>query len=445
MSNAASTSTSPAAPALADRLAALRALATSEVEQHDWPKARDEAWRYTSLRGLRDGPAVVHDGAIDPVGADADPLAALATALAFDLHLDGDMLRPGSAVAAGVRAVGLGAALSDAGASDAVSAIFGAVAPVRGEGAAVIARNTSRWLDAPARQRGLALDVAAGTVVSTPLRLAVHAARAGAASAPRSVIHLGAGASLVLVEVHLGGDATPHVPVVEVALQDGAHLRHVVVAATSTATAHLASVAVRVGRDARYDLHTVLLGGATSRIDCQVDLAGSGAQCDLRGAWSAAGRQHHDVHVVVDHSGQHTQSNQLFKGLCDDRASSVFRGNVRILRSGRFASARQLNRNLLLSDGARAYGKPQLEIDNEDVKASHGSTTGQLDPGQLFYLCARGLSPDQARQLLIGAFLAEILDAVPDRALTSTLRALLGDRLGLLLQTDDEGAPEEAR
>ena len=427
---------SAAAAGLPERLQALRALATSEVERHDWPKTRDEAWRYTSLRGLRDGPIVADAG--EP---EVDPFAELIDAVAIDGQMDGDILRS-FAVPTGVRASGLGAALGDPHEGEAASATFGTIASVHGEGAAIIARNTRRWLDAPAPQRGLALSIAAGTKVAAPLRLAVHAAVACVASAPRSVIRVGAQSSLVLVELHLGGDATPHLPVVEIELEDGARLRHVVIAATSRATAHLQSIAVRVLRNARYDLHTVLLGGATSRVECRVELAGDGSSCDLQGAWSAAGRQHHDVHVVVDHKGLHTESNQLFKGLCDDRASSVFRGNVRIARSGRFASARQLNRNLLLSPSARAYGKPQLEIDNEEVKASHGSTTGQLDPAMLFYLCARGLAPDQARQLLIGAFMAEILDAVPDDALTDALRSLLGDRLGLRLRDDDRDADD---
>ena len=422
--------------ALAARLQALHALASDEVARHDWPKVRDEDWRYTSLRGLREGPVIADAG-----DSAVDPLVALADAIPFDIHLDGDLLRSG-ATPAGVGIRGLGEALGDL--DSATAAAFGAVASVQGEGAAVVARNTRRWLDAPAPGRGLALQVERGVQVAAPLRLLVRAAVDGAASAPRSVIHVAAGASLTLVEVHCGGDATPHLPVVEVELAQGARLRHVVVAATAPATAHLHSVAVRADRDAHYALHTVLLGGATSRVECRVDLRGDGASCDLQGAWSAAAKQHHDVHVVVDHNGQHTKSNQLFKGLCDERASSVFRGNVRIRPSGRFSSAHQLNRNLLLSDGARAYGKPQLEIDNEDVKASHGSTTGQLDPGQLFYLCARGLSPEQARQLLIGAFLAEILDSLPDAGLTDALRSLLGDRLGLRLRDDDASAAVDA-
>lgn len=175
---------------------------------------------------------------------------------------------------------------------------------------------------------------------------------------------------------------------------------------------HIGRVEVKQARDSRYILHAVELGASLSRADIVVDLAETGASCELNGLFVASGRQHIDHHTRIDHNAPHCRSRENYRTVLDGRSHAVFNGKIVVAEGAVKTDSAQSNGNLLLSKHAEIDTKPELEIYNDDVKCAHGVTVGQLDNNQLFYLKSRGLSEDEARQLLTFAFADEILVAM---------------------------------
>jgi len=141
-------------------------------------------------------------------------------------------------------------------------------------------------------------------------------------------------------------------------------------------------------------------------------LAGNGANASLNGLFAPAGTQHLDTHTLVDHVAPHTTSDENYRGVAEGRGRGVFNGRVIVRPGAQKIDARQSNRNLLLSPTAEIDTKPELEIYADDVKCSHGATTGQLDATALFYLRSRGLSEADARAVLIRAFAESVLASI---------------------------------
>ena len=172
------------------------------------------------------------------------------------------------------------------------------------------------------------------------------------------------------------------------------------------------------------------LGGAIARSEVQVAMGEVGASCALAGYYHPRGEQQHDHYTVIDHQAPHGTSSEIYKGIVEDAGEGSFQGRVLIGEGAIKTNTDQLNRNLLIGPAARANTKPQLEIDNDDVKAAHGSTIGQLDPEPLFYCLTRGLTRDQAKRLLTEAFAKEIVAALPSEALQDEVGTLVSRRLG---------------
>lgn len=193
----------------------------------------------------------------------------------------------------------------------------------------------------------------------------------------------------------------------------GAVVRHVRVVEPDASARHAGYLLVELAEGARYELVTVLAGGAVARLDVSVRLAGEGASAQLSGLTVVGGARHADHHVTVRHDAPRCTSAQDFRALCDDAATSVFTGRVVVRRGADGTDAAQLHRALLLSAAAVAKARPQLEIHTDDVKASHGTAVGALDAESMFYLRQRGLAPDEARALLVEGFAAAVLDRAP--------------------------------
>ncbi len=154
------------------------------------------------------------------------------------------------------------------------------------------------------------------------------------------------------------------------------------------------------------------LGGRIARNDIVATLAGDGAECTLDGLYVADGDTLVDTHTTIDHAMPHCPSHELYKGILSGRARAVFNGKIIVRQDAQKTNAKQTNKALLLSDDAQINTKPQLEIFADDVKCTHGAAIGQLDEDALFYLQARGIAADDARNLLIHAFAGEVLDGV---------------------------------
>jgi len=250
------------------------------------------------------------------------------------------------------------------------------------------------------------------------------------------VIDARAFSSATVVMDHLG-EATVAANV-EVLVGDGASLTLVSVQDWDAEAVHVAAHAARLGRDARYTHISVNLGGAVVRLNPTVTYTGPGAEAELYGLSFAGEGQHQEARLYVDHSVPQCSSQVLYKSVLDgETARTVWIGDVRIRPAAVATTTFELNRNLLLTDGARADSVPNLEIETGEIAgAGHASATGRFDDLQLFYLQSRGIPADEARRLVVRGFLADVIGRIPVPELHDRLMASIDARLG--------GTPAEA-
>jgi Fe-S cluster assembly protein SufD len=172
-----------------------------------------------------------------------------------------------------------------------------------------------------------------------------------------------------------------------------------------------------------FTMNTFPLSGRLTRNDLKINVNGNNCETFMNGAYTLKGKSHCDNHTTVDHKVAHCYSKELYKGVIDDRATNVFNGKVFVRKDAQKINAFQSNANILLSDTGTVNSKPELEIYADDVKCSHGSTTGQLDDEAVFYLRSRGLSEKTAKELLVKAFLGEVLEEVENEEVSSYVEA----------------------
>ncbi|MBS0396996.1 MAG: Fe-S cluster assembly protein SufD, partial [Proteobacteria bacterium] len=265
-----------------------------------------------------------------------------------------------------------------------------------------------RALNACLAADGPALRVAAGAAAG--LVHVVHVASGGGAY-PRTTVELGAGATLALLETHLSaGEAEATVvAAADVCVGPGATLTHTSLPLLGERAMLLDDVAVAVERDARYVHCVAALGGQLTRLDLRVALAAPGAAAELAGLVFADGAREQHVRTLVEHRAPRTRSDQLYRGVAAGRGRGSYDGKVVVHPGAAQTESRQSSRNLLLGRDAAIDARPQLEINADEVKCSHGATTGTLDEQMLFYLLSRGLDRDTARALLIYAFVGDVL------------------------------------
>lgn len=191
--------------------------------------------------------------------------------------------------------------------------------------------------------------------------------------------------------------------------------------------AHFATTNINVGRDASYDHFCLMTGSKLARNDVRAQLTAPNTECRVNGIYLAEQQQHLDTTILIEHHQPHGTSNQTFKGIVADQARAVFQGKVHVHQAAQKTDGYQLNNALLLSRTAEVDVKPELEIYADDVKCSHGATTGQLDTGPLFYLRSRGLSESEAKMLLMQAFLGPALDEIRHEQVREVFTSLAMD------------------
>jgi Fe-S cluster assembly protein SufD len=244
--------------------------------------------------------------------------------------------------------------------------------------------------------------------------------------------------SATVVMDHLG-EATVAANV-EVILSNGANLTLISVQDWDDKAIHIAAHGALIGRDATYQHIAVNLGGAVVRLNPTVRFAGPGGTANLYGLSFCGDGQHQESRLYVDHSVPQCSSNVVYKAVLDgDSARTVWIGDVRIRPEAIGTQTYELNRNLLLSDGARADSVPNLEIETGEIAgAGHASATGRFDDLQLFYLQSRGITADEARRLVVRGFLADVIDHIEVPALHDRLMASIDQRLGGIAEAKDE-------
>ena len=220
--------------------------------------------------------------------------------------------------------------------------------------------------------------------------------------------------------------------VTELSVGCNAHLEFVVLQDAEHQHHSIHSVGAAVATNGSVRTSNFAVGGGVARSEVRVSLDGTGAEGWVDGAYLGSGQQQLDQYTVIDHRADHTVSGELYKGILDDESTGTFQGRILIHPQTRFCSTDQLNRNIVLSQGAVANTKPQLEIGNDDVRAAHGATVGQLDREGMHYLRARGLDERTAQSLLLMGFVREVVDRVQ----TETVRDRVWDAMLGALNVD---------
>lgn len=297
----------------------------------------------------------------------------------------------------------------------------------RSEDDALVALNAAHLAD------GAVVEIAPGAEIAAPIEIAfLNASPSPMLTHPRLLVVAGEGSRAVLVETHLGRGPAPYAAnaVTEVSLGRAANVHHVRLQREGDEAYHLATIAVRQAAESRYDSTVFAIGSALSRTFIGVTLDGEKASCALDGLYLGRGDQHVDHHTSIDHPVPDTASRQLYKGILTDTATGVFNGKVIVREDAQRTDAGQVNRNLLLSERANVYTKPELQIYADDVKCAHGATIGRLDEDAIFYLRSRGIGAEQARTLLLYAFASEIVDRLTIQGLRDRLIDEVWGRFG---------------
>ncbi|MEU3511837.1 Fe-S cluster assembly protein SufD [Streptomyces longwoodensis] len=248
------------------------------------------------------------------------------------------------------------------------------------------------------------------TVLTEPIRIAVHGE--GGTAFGQQVIELGAFAEAVVVIDHTG-DAVLAANV-DYLLGDGAKLTVVSVQDWDDKAVHVAQHNALIGRDASFKSVVVTFGGDVVRLHPRVEYAGPGGEAELFGLYVTDSGQHQEHRLLVTHNTPHCKSNVVYKGaLQGESAHAVWIGDVLIEAAAEGTDTYEMNRNLVLTDGARVDSVPNLEIETgEIVGAGHASATGRFDDEQLFYLMARGIPEHEARRLVVRGFFAELVQQI---------------------------------
>ena len=237
------------------------------------------------------------------------------------------------------------------------------------------------------------------------------------------VIRVEAGAEATILEN--GPIATRFNQVMEVDIAEGARLHHIRAQGRDHERAGSAHLFARLGAGSQLKSFTLTANGALIRNDSIIWLDGAGGSAHVAGATVGDGAFHHDDTVFITHGAPRCESRQVFKKVLRSGAVGVFQGKILVDRIAQLTDGYQISQSLLLNEDAQFLAKPELEIYADDVKCSHGSTSGEIDDNQLFYLRARGVPEDTAKTLLVLAFLAEALDEISDPAFADDLRARL--------------------
>jgi len=267
---------------------------------------------------------------------------------------------------------------------------------------------------------GVALRIPPGAQLAEPIHLEFHADGQG-----QVVMLLGKGASATLHESHSGdGYAFRNISVL-IMLEDGARLTQICEAPPASDAVSVETISVVQKANSHYRAHFMQGGGKLSRTEIAILLAGEGAEADLSGVSVLGGKTHADITTRIDHAVPDTTSRQLFKKVAGGHSRAVYQGKITVREGAIGSDSRQTAKALLLSNHAEADLKPELEIFADDVKCAHGAAVGDLDQDSLFYLRARGIPENEARGMLVHAFLQEVVDGIEDDSLRASAVAFV--------------------
>jgi Fe-S cluster assembly protein SufD len=405
----------------------LRRAAMAKFQELGLPHRRVEEWKYTDLRAALKDAVSVSGAAAEVLAPDVEAaLGALARLDAYRVTFVNGQHVPGLSRldgASGLEVMSLAAILAKA--PDAVAEGLARTAAPAGE--AVVALNTALMTD------GAIVRISAGAKLDKPLLLI--SLRAGAAArliSTRHVISAGAKAEAVIIDVQAaikgaaGGQTNT---ATEMTVGEHANVTHIKWTSEGADATHLASWMPKLAAGSVYRAFLFTADTALARNQLFVTFDGEGAKLDISGAFLGRGGEHVDTTMVIDHAVPACESRELYKVVLADRARGVFQGKVIVRPDAQKTDGKQMSQALMLSEDAEFDSKPELEIFADDVVCGHGATSAEIDSDMMFYLASRGIPKDEARALLIEAFIGEVIEKVEHEAVRDALRETAGSWL----------------
>jgi len=286
-------------------------------------------------------------------------------------------------------------------------------------------------LHAAFRTGGTFVLVPRGVDVELPLQSLTYLDAAGSAVFPHTLLVVEEGASLTFIDRYVSPDleSALSVAAVEVFAGPNSQVRYVSLQDWGRGLTHLSVQRAQVDRDAQLRSLAVAFGADLSRTEVESVLTGPGGHSEMLGVYFTDGTQHFDHRSLQDHIAPHCTSDLLYKGALRDSSRVVYSGLIHIAPGAKGSDAFQTNRNVVLSDEAKADSIPNLEIENNDVRCSHAASVGPVDEDEVFYLQTRGIPRDEAERLIVRGFFQEVLDRVPLEEVRRGLATAIEDEL----------------
>ncbi|HLP28399.1 MAG TPA: Fe-S cluster assembly protein SufD [Candidatus Didemnitutus sp.] len=413
------------------RVAALNAFTKQGI-----PTTRHEEWKYTNVMPFIGLPfsSERYEGSIDPLTIDdiSQSTSGLHEALegGWMVAIINGRYEPDlSSVPQRVPGLTIEALTDELVATDsAVRTALGSLAPID--------RHPFVAVNAALTHHGVVIRLDANITLERTIHIAiVNDVRQGDTLAtPRILVLAGARSSVDIVESHhtIGSFTALDISVTECVLHPESAVRYtkIVDAVPNSTLKNISSIAASAEHGSRFTSFAISLGASFVRNDLLVRLIEPASETYLYGASVLGGSEYADNHTVVDHAVHHCHSEELYKGLYDGSSIGVFNGKIFVRPQAQKTTAYQSNHTILLSDKAQVNAKPQLEIWADDVKCSHGATSGQLNEEAIFYLRSRGIDADKARALMTYAFVAEVLEHMDHDALRVHCEQRIAAKLG---------------
>lgn len=373
------------------------------LEKRDFPTTREESWKYTRLTKLANS---TFSGSVSTNNFDIPFVHADSYRFVFK---NGDLTE----ISSGINALSLKNASGDKLNNIALeNHFFDAINLVYAED-------------------GLFIEIEANQQLDKPIEI-VHVSNGNKITNLRHVFRVNRHAKAEITMSYVSSEESVNFlnVVSNIELEDGAHLTINKLQTESGTDFHFSREAVKQEKNSNFTLNTLTFNGNFVRNDVNVFVNGQNAETNLNGAYLVKNNQLVDNHTIVDHLVANCQSNELYKGVLYDKSTAVFNGKVFVRPDAQKINAFQSNGNVLLSDDASVNSKPELEIYADDVKCSHGSTTGQLDENAVFYLRARGLSEKSAKELLVSAFISDVLNNIENEEVLNFTNSYLNKEFG---------------
>ena len=411
-----------------DFLAARREEALAYVERTPFPSRMEELWRRTDISGLK----------WDRVLATSEPRPAVRSVKELSPFLQ-EEIGPSAERSALIVQVDSNVVLREV--DDELAKLGVTVLPLAEAARAkpelvkkllgsVVRHDESRLsgLNAALATGGAVIHVPRGVSVPRPIRVVVSRETSDVATFPHILIALEPESTATVIEEYVSPGEPGvgvNIGVSEILVGQAADLHLATLQRWGSNVIHFGTERVRVSKDARFHWTFAGLGGKLSKLDMEMYLDGEGSEAKFSGCYFGNESQHFDFHSFQNHRVGHSLSDLLFKGALRGKARTVYQGLIKVHKDAQRSDAYQANRNLILSNKARADSIPSLEIEANDVRCTHGATVGQVDEDQLFYLMARGLPRRDAEQLIIRGFFEPVLERIP----AESLRALVTEAI----------------